>query len=1302
MSNVNTLPVASYFLSVAPTLLSVETAVPPDGFDIYCFFDSAASMGGILTDPSVTVTNVSAFSIDPTTSDLVALSGGAAPNADEAVIFIDAAVPATWTLQVIVRADTLPVDFSNLVNEHLYFGAVDHTGPAAGLFLSSVGLAYAPLVNVVAGDLKLVGPFQPIPGTADLFKNGVSYTFRIATDVHTRSTYIFATPTEDVPFVGHHLVAVLPAVLTEETVSPALFATITDGTTLAVRGTATRGVAASFDQVCLATGLVIPNLPPRADAGRDQAVRSCTVGVLDGSSSFDPEGSDLLYSWRIVDAPGPSTYVVEGADGFTVPMVSPTGFSDKLYSAELGVAASMDSLAHGDVLTVSGKSYTVVATGVDGHGFYVQFAAQVVPDNLVNATIKLIRKRALANADTSHPSFYPDVPGIYRFDLTVSDGQYLSVPSVTIVNVLDSQVPRGCVPDFSFLWSYISDFWNLVEDRERIQVFWEGLAQVTASELLNLWQVDYSKSLRDIQRQFQRKWLHYDLRLPEPLPELTVFRNVRGGIRSSAIASAGISGVQGTQLVVTSPMHDPLTIVFQLANPYFAADLKALLMAKLLEASTAYSVTLLTNSAGVGALRVNAPFPFTIGVGTTLPIFTVGATNASPGGTAGTRLGARVFNTGASLLGMDVQPNDVLVLGTEGYLITRVVDDPLDTERFQRVVVQSDMPIVTSATWSIPGHVTSKLLDFYNGQVSANDDVWLEVVNKATNEIALGRVIGAGASVDMPTRFAANLTAVDAYLAAPDQFDVFLAYVVRRTRIPIGELVVGLPQLQENIAEKDDGAVLRCNVDFQIEKSRGANAVRFQAGNQGDAGDVWEGLSPPDRLWAETTYLDNSPTIEANFGVPAELTVEQLAEIGTDTDYLSAVRGLWYTLINGPTLFNLRAGTQILLGLPFAEEAGVIIEIRTDFSPTQGRILMQDTADATTVRSYSFPSSLTLETNPATGAAYAEGDTVKQFAPLVSGAEVIDYVKDPKWFQGILQQGVFFEVEKFHRFLVRVDSAAFNLSALLFVQNFILRVKPTYVRPSFVVRVAIGDTEVETTDVVTMKGRLILNDGACFPAHNSATMFDQYRPAGGGVRNKFDTAEDPSLSPPTFPTPTEPITWGYDKKYLCPEDEISMSYCVVHPGGAVQYDEGMRFDAENSPSHHFKDTGITSVAAGPTGHSIPGTSTVAVTGHLISARVVIVGTLGVSPGNYEIVVHDGASDLGSFPITVGASGLLGTYVLSFAVTSGDTLSTRIRPASGGARSPVWSEISITLGQEAAAFAFDSGLPAGTYCFTNVV
>lgn len=1286
-------PIAAFILGVTPTVFSSDAPDHPDGFNIYCFFDGADSMGQILSNPSVSVVNSSAFTIGPLTNDLVVASGGDAPNADDAYMFIEAAVPNSWTLQVVVRGDQLPVDFSDVTQQHVYFGSVDANGATAGLFISTVGIAYAPLVLLNGtNDLVLDGPFQPIPGTSGLLQNDVSYTFRIAADTDTGTVYVFVTDTDLVPMIGHRLIAVLPSGTSD--------VSVLEGTVVSVRGTPARGVVALFDQICLGTGLVMPNIPPKADAGRDQAIRSCTVGVLDGSASFDPDGGSLIFHWRLIEAPLGSSFAVEGSDGFTLPMSPPSGFSDKFYSAELGSAAALDAVESGDVLLVSGDAWTITGTGVDGHGFYAQFAAAVVKDNLVNAPFKVLRQRALSGVYTEHPSFLPDVAGIYRFDLVVFDGQYFSEPSVTIVNTLDSQVPRGCTPELTFVWSYLSDFWNLVDDRERIQVFWEGLAQVTASELLNLWQVDYSKSLRDVQRQFQRRWLHYDLKLAEPIPELTKLRQVRAGVTSSGM-TASVTGVSGTKLVITSSVHAPLSIPFNFANPYTPAGILQMLQVKLQGMNASYAVQLLTSAGGVLNIRITAPFPFSVDQSSTLPIFDVGSLNSHPSGTVGARLTPRVYKTDHSLLGVDIQEDDVLVVGEEGYLISRVVDDPSDDERFQRIVVQSDMPIFLSSAWAVPGHVTSKLLNFYDGQVAQGDDVFFEVQRASDNGLALVRMPAVGACSDMVSRLSVDITELDEFLTSTD-YTVYLAYVVRKTRLPVGELVVSVPTLQQNIKETDDGAVLRNNVDYSMVQYRGSSALRFMSGRAGDAGDVWQGATPPDRLWAEITYLDNSPTIENNFGIPAELTAEQLSDIGTDTDYLSAVRGLWYTLINGPTMFNLRVGTQILLGLPFAEEAGVIQEIRTDFSPTQGRILVQDAANTAIVRSYTFPRALSMEVSPVTGVKYVEGDSVTQFAPMVSGAEVIDYVKDPSWFQGILNQGIFFEIEKFHKFLVRVDAAAFNLSALLFVQNFIRRVKPTYTLPLFVVRETVGDTEVSVTDEIDMSGKLYLYDGACFPNFNSATMVDQWRPAGGGVRNQVDRTADPAIAPPTFPTPTLPITWGVDKKYLCPEDEVAISYCLSHPGGVIALDTGYSLDNTNTPSHHFTEAGISAIPAGPTGHALPGSSTVGVTSSLQHVRIIISGTLGASPGDYEIVVVKNGTDFDVIPFTVAPSGFLGTLAAAGSVTSGDVLTARIRPASGGSRAPVWSYISVTVGQVPVTFALDSGLAAGTYCFTHVV
>lgn len=1264
---------------------------PPVGFDLFCFFDDHSSMGQILVSPSVTFEDAGGqFSIEG--NDLRAKSGGPSVPTDDAFLVVSSATPASWTLQVIVTFTSLPSDFTDLTHAHVYFGGQNVGGFAGGLFITQSGIAYTGAVHLSGGgDLVLNGPLQVIPGTSSLIQEGVSYTFRIAVDDATSTTYLFATKSADLPFIGHQLIAILPAIATGGSVA--------DGAQMSIRGTAAKIVSVLFDQMCMGTGLVMPNIPPRADAGRDQSLRNCTLGLLDGTASFDPDGGNITYSWRMIDAPITSSYSFEGSDGFTLPQVIPDGTAFKFYSVQLGVEDLADPLSVGDVLLFDGNPYSIAGTGVDGSGFYVELADNVLADNLVNIFFKLLRQRALTNPTSATPSFLPDVPGIYRFDLVVFDGQYLSTPAVTIINVLESSVPKGIVPDLGFVWQHMSDFWKLVEDTERIQTLWEGMAQVAAAELLTLWQVDYAKSLRDIQRTFQRRWLHYDLKLPEPLPQLTSLRAIYYGLNSTALPASGITGIHAGLLEITSPVHDPIQISFPKADPYtpqlIATRIQLVLQAK----DSRYAVSVIPQPGGTFKIRIYAPFLFAIGAATVFSLYSVGAMNSYPSGNAGQRLASRTFKVDYSLADLGIVEGDLLVVGGEAYKISRVIDDAADDYRFQRVIVATDLPLITGTDWNIPGQVSSRLLDFYNGMVSLDDVVVFEVTSGSN--VTLVPVDAAGACQQIPGTLGVKTSPFVLASLSADPTTVRLAYVVRRTHLPIGELVQDVPGLQEQIAETDDSKLLRRNTDYFIETFRGSNSLRFIAGNAGDPGDVWEDEVPPDRLWAEVTYMDNRPTIEANFGLPAGFTLDQLAQLDSDLDYLSAVRGLWYSLINGPTMFNLRVGAQILLGLPYAEEPGTIEEIRTDFSPTQGRILVRDSANTAVVRSYSFPSSLPLETNPATKAVYAVGDAVEQFAPLVQGAEVVDYVKDPTWFQGILNQGVFFEVEKFHKFMVRVDSAAFNLSALMFVRDFILRVKPNYVFPLFIVRAQVGDTEVDVDDEISYAATLILNDGACFDGNlGESTMFDDYRAAGGGVRNRYDADFDPGTSGPTYPT-SQSVTWGFDKNYLCPEDELAFSYCLTHPGGVVPFDGGFQFDASNSPSHHFTGTSITAVPAGPTGYSFAGTSNVTVTGSIAQLRLVVSGTLGPDPGDYEIVVEKNSVDSLTIPVTITPSGVILQVAAVLSVTSGDTIEARIRPASGGARAPVWSYVSVTLFQDPIAFQYDTGIPAGDYCFTRV-
>jgi hypothetical protein len=499
-----------------------------------------------------------------------------------------------------------------------------------------------------------------------------------------------------------------------------------------------------------------------------------------------------------------------------------------------------------------------------------------------------------------------------------------------------------------------------------------------------------------------------------------------------------------------------------------------------------------------------------------------------------------------------------------------------------------------------------------------------------------------------------------------------------------------VPCLQEKVVEVDASAVLRRNVDFLLTQFRGAPSIQFEAGV--GPGDVWQGEDPPGRLWAELTYLDNRPVIEANFGIPAEFTLEDLSQLQSNLDYLSAVRGLWYAHINGPTLGNLRIGCQILLGLPFAEEAGVIEEIRVAYSQRQSRILLRDVANQAIVRAYLYPRGLPLEVNSATGVPYVVGDAVRQLAPLVSGVAVIDYVKDPTWFRWILSQGSMLEVEKFHKFLLRVDSTVFSLKSLAFAMGFVNRVRPKYVLPFVVVRAQIKSSTIETADELSMKGKLILNEGVSFPNMGVAQMFDDYRAAGGGIRNQFDSNNDPDDPPPTFPTPDSDITWAFDKGYLYPADSSYIGGVIHHSGGAAPYDDSRPI----SPAGFFSDSSVTAVPAGPSGYSLPGSYTATHTSSTGFLRVVVVGSLGASPGDYEFVIDVNGTEVGAAAWDVTQYGAIASLFFVCSVSSGDVVTARIRPASGGSRAPVWTYVAITLVQSPLTFAYNDVLPAGTY------
>lgn len=115
----------------------------------------------------------------------------------------------------------------------------------------------------------------------------------------------------------------------------------------------------------------------------------------------------------------------------------------------------------------------------------------------------------------SQVSFSPDVVGEYVIGLTVTNSVFTSVEVTNVVSIRAILIPhgRGIIPDGKFIWTYIRDVWSQVEGKEFFETLWSALIQITGTELLKLYQVDFNKSIRDIQDRFQRRWLAYEPKL---------------------------------------------------------------------------------------------------------------------------------------------------------------------------------------------------------------------------------------------------------------------------------------------------------------------------------------------------------------------------------------------------------------------------------------------------------------------------------------------------------------------------------------------------------------------------------------------------------------------------------------------------------------------------------------------------------------------------------------------------------------------------------------------------------------------
>jgi len=679
-----------------------------------------------------------------------------------------------------------------------------------------------------------------------------------------------------------------------------------------------------------------------------------------------------------------------------------------------------------------------------------------------------------------------DAPGIYNILLTANNGIRLTTSSIALLNAQAMESERNVVPDMSFIWKNVpGEFWELVEDREVFETFWSEVAQLAAGNLLELWQNQIAIDLFRMQRTFEIHWLNYDLRIDLPVyTELpaTVLNTVNeagfsatpniiptGGTEETAYSYSLDDGGVGDDITAGSPctLDDPggaftADHVGRMITITGAASADDNGTFPIVGVASSTQLTY-TNASSVG--EIGGSFTYVIGLSgitashylvvggvayrllrsftdVTINANVVVTEQAMPTGTDRSGywmirptatsdlvdFGASVV-TAADTAVFEVRDADDVTIDVEAFIYgvrdyTIVFDDTdlatyianEDVSVFLKAVLRRSQMDVHDLIMTIPqlqevinyANVDGAPLPLYEGpdyiletvnpRVITFLDLWFE-----TSDLGLlGDYSAANVFEDLTATFTMTLGEV-----GTDLSNYLLEFYGARYRL---------------------GQVLS---DTQLEL--------FDDALEPTANGEWKVLeitNPVATLWAEITNVDNRPIIERNFGSLIGFGLDHLADRTDDLDYLSAVQGLWYYVYNARTISNTRLAAQIILGLPFAEADGTILDIR-EYDLTRTQVIVRDTEDTTIVRSYIFPTIVGLETNPDTGVDFVAGDTITKFSPISEGVDVEDYLSDEDWWSIFAGSGDFFEPQKLSNFGVQVSAEIFELINLEFLANFL-------------------------------------------------------------------------------------------------------------------------------------------------------------------------------------------------------------------------------------------------------------------------
>ena len=237
--------------------------------------------------------------------------------------------------------------------------------------------------------------------------------------------------------------------------------------------------------------ITVYNNAPVANAGSDIVVDFGNAAQLDGSLSYDPDGTPLTYAWMVTFAPAGSTAAVSDPA-----IVDPTFTPDKRGVYVLKLVVSDGDLSSEDTVTVSTTKHAPVAEA--GSDITIPFGGTVQlngylsydPDeDPLSYSWTIVSTPSGSTAGLSDPTivdptFRPDKKGAYVIQLIVFDGEFSSAPdTMTITTTNHKPVAEAGNDIFCYVGStaYLNGSASSDQDGDPLSFAWTIISNPDSS-----------------------------------------------------------------------------------------------------------------------------------------------------------------------------------------------------------------------------------------------------------------------------------------------------------------------------------------------------------------------------------------------------------------------------------------------------------------------------------------------------------------------------------------------------------------------------------------------------------------------------------------------------------------------------------------------------------------------------------------------------------------------------------------------------------------------------------------------------